>query len=440
MQFRKSVSSLLFSLLVLCITTAASGQSNASSTGKKLEIGAQLTSLTLFRPESQGYPGYDVTEPGFGGRLTYNLTDKIAVEAELNLFPNKNVFQFLGEGRAVQGQFGVKAGKRFQRFGLFAKARPGFLSVGDVFFFEPGATGTSMGVTLINERIARRTYFTTDVGGVLEFYPSRQAIVRFDAGDTIVRYSPGFEPIGFNPATLTPVAAKIKHNFQFTVGVGFGFLDSNPGSNISPTKLNHQEKVPRYEVGVQFTSITFKPTGPICFDICLAGTPLLDTEPGFGGRFTYNINQHIALEAEGNFLPRLSRIGGGGGHQFQTLFGGKIGKRWARFGIFGKARPGMLSFSNVSNLVRTQTGLFGTIPFTFGIFRQGWKSYFSFDAGGVMEYYVSRRIMARIDMGDTIVHYNEFPHPGASVSHALLRRPPETHHNFQFTAGVGLRF
>jgi hypothetical protein len=427
---------LAFSVLAFCLTCDARGQ----STAKKLEIGAQFTSLTLFPPGSQGYSGYNVTEPGLGGRLTYNLTDKIAVEAELNLFPNKNVFQFLGEGRAVQGQFGVKAGKRFKRVGVFAKARPGFLSIGDVFFYEPGASLVSFGFPIPNARIAGKTYFTTDLGGVLEFYPTRRTVVRFDAGDTIVRYGRSFEPIAFDIRNLTSVPAKIRHNLQFTVGVGLRFKSPRPGQSGAQTQVMRNEKVPRYELGVQFTSISFKPTGPICFDICLGGTPLLDTEPGFGGRFTYNINQHIALEAEGNSLPRLSRIGGGGGHQFQTLFGGKIGKRWPRFGIFGKARPGMLSFSNVSNLVRTQTGLFGTIPFTFGIFRQGWKSYFSFDAGGVMEYYVSRRIMARIDMGDTIVHYNEFPHPGASVSHALLRRPPETHHNFQFTAGVGLRF
>jgi hypothetical protein len=174
--------------------------------------------------------------------------------------------------------------------------------------------------------------------------------------------------------------------------------------------------------------------------LCGVGTPLLDHEPGLGGRFTYNLNEHIALEAEGNFLARRSHIGGGGGRQFLMQFGGKVGKRWQRFGVFGKARPGMLTFTDVTKLIRIETGMFGTRPFLFGIFRQGWKSYFSMDVGGVTEYYMSRRLMARIDLGDTIVHYSEFPHPGLSISEAILRRPPETHHNFQFIAGVGFRF
>src|SRR4051812_29287290 len=49
------------------------------------------------------------------------------------------------------------------------------------------------------------------------------------------------------------------------------------------------EDVPRFEVGAQFTTLT-KPD----FD---GGR----TEPGFGGRFTYNLTDYLALEAEGDF-------------------------------------------------------------------------------------------------------------------------------------------
>lgn len=434
MRLRNLLSSLVFSLLLLCITAPA------QSTGKKLEIGAQFTSLTLYPPDSDGFHRANGTEPGFGGRITYNINDKIAVESELNFFPTNNVFEFLGDGHAIQGQFGVKAGKRFKRFGVFAKARPGFLSIGDVFSVVPGSTTFSFGFPLPNSRIARKNYFTTDVGGVFELYPSRRTIVRFDAGDTIVRFDPGFEHSPSNFNNLIPVPAKISHSLQFTVGVGFRLKDPDPARAVSPNKNTGRERTPRYEAGVQFTSISFQPTAPICPDLCIFATPLVDTEPGFGGRFTFNLNSHVALEAEGNFLPRLSRITGGGGHQMLTQFGGKIGKRWTKFGVFGKARPGMLTFTNVTKLVGTQSGLFGTIPFTFGIFRQGWKSYFAMDVGGVTEYYVSRRLMTRIDIGDTIVHYSEFPYAGLSVSRALFQRPPETHHNFQFTGGVGFRF
>lgn len=422
---------MVFSLLLLIVNGDAWGQ----STAKKLEVGAQFTSLTFFPQDSNG--GGNVAEPGVGGRLTYNLTDRLAIESELNFFPDKNVFRFLGEGRALQGQFGVKVGQRFKRFGIFAKARPGFLSVGDVFSFEPGASLTRNGFTLANAQIARKTYFTTDVGAVLEFYPSGRTMVRFDAGDTIVRYGPTFAP---GLGQLIRLPSEIKHNFQFTAGVGFRLKDTNPNRSNPPAKANRREKVPKYEVGIQFSSISFNPPTPICDECFLSEDRGPDTEPGFGGRFTYNLNKQIALEAEGNFFPRQQSISGGGGRLLQGQFGGKIGKRWERLGVFGKARPGLLSFSKVNQLVRTEIGMFGTIPYEFGIYSLKRKSYFSMDVGGVIEYYVSRRLMTRIDVGDTIVNYDKFAVPGFSVSRAIIRRPPETHHNFQFTAGVGFRF
>ncbi len=54
----------------------------------KVEVGSQVSSFTLFPPGGYG----DITEPGFGGRFTFNFNDHIAFDAEDNFFPNKNVF------------------------------------------------------------------------------------------------------------------------------------------------------------------------------------------------------------------------------------------------------------------------------------------------------------------------------------------------------------
>src|SRR5438874_6035936 len=204
--------------LIVCWAAVASGQTAA----EKVELGAQFTSFTLFPPVREGFQPPNVTEPGFGGRFTYNLTKRIAIDSELNFFPNKNIFQFFGEGRALQGQFGVKLGKRLRKVGVFAKARPGFLSIGDVFFYQPGASlDTGFGFSTPNARIAHRTHLTADLGVVLEFYPSRRTIVRFDAGDTMVRYGKSFVPIHFDSAHLSTAPGTLKHNFQFTAGVAF---------------------------------------------------------------------------------------------------------------------------------------------------------------------------------------------------------------------------
>lgn len=418
----------------------SSQPTSAQSTESKIELGPQFTTLTLFNEFG------DVTEPGFGGRVTYNVNRKIALEAEGNFFPNKNIFGGLGQGRAVQGQFGVKVGKRFSKFGIFGKARPGFLSLGEVFINEPGASLDFFGSILPNARIGRRTHLTTDLGGVLEFYPTNRTVVRFDAGDTIVRYGPHFEydPINFPELVRRP--GRVRHNLQITAGVAFRLDDFPEDKDVSSTS-KPAGGTPRYEVGVHFTSLSLNPPRPIF------GSPVIFpedlgpiTEPGLGGRLTFNLTDNIGLEAEGNFFTRqhgtvFFQIPSG--HMFQGQFGIKVGKRFGTFGIFGKARPGFVGFTQALRLVSTHIETFPAFDnrqVEVGEFRFGTTKYFSTDVGGVVEFYLSRRLMTRMDLGDTIIRFGEFAVPGFSLSSLIVRRPPETKHNFQFTGGIGFRF
>src|SRR5207248_1956566 len=120
---------------------------------------------------------------------------------------------------------------------------------------------------------------------VLEFYPSRRTIVRFDAGDTMVRYGKSFQPINFDPAHLTTAPAILKHNFQLTAGVGFRLREPKSDPTVAVSSGKRAVKSRRYEVGIQFTSISFDPPTPISSDIVFLGPERLDTEPAFGGRF-----------------------------------------------------------------------------------------------------------------------------------------------------------
>lgn len=426
-----------FSYCALIIILLVASAEVRSQTAGKVEVGVQFTSLTL--PANQYFT---FTDPGFGGRVTYNLNDNLGVEGEVNFFLNKNVFGSLGEGRAVQAQFGVKAGRRYKNFGVFAKARPGFLTLGDVFSYQPGTAISVYGNPTFNTRLGRETHFTTDLGGVLEFYPSRKTVVRFDAGDTILRFGPHLDYHPVNYLQLIEVPSRITHNFQITAGVGFRL-----GSPADPvpvqTSNGNDDDVPRLEVGVHFTSVSLNSPRAICPDLCIIGNGRgLLTNPGLGGRVTYNLHRNLGLEGEVNFFPR--NLGQGfnapGGHMYQGQFGVKAGKRFETFGLFGKLRPGFVGFSQTRQLIGTHTLAFAGTSFTVGEFRIGRKEYFSMDAGGVLELYVSRRIMTRMDIGDTIIKYGEFVGEGFSLSTAIIRRPPETRHNFQFTAGVGFRF
>ena len=209
------------------------------------------------------------------------------------------------------------------------------------------------------------------------------------------------------------------------------------------------QDVPRFEVGAQFSVLSLnRPsvlvTGRLDPGFIGFGPGVgRRTEPGLGARFTYNLTNHIAFEAETNLFPRRELTSTmPGGRVFQGQFGIKAGKRFQRFGIFGKARPGFVGFTQVTKLVDTFTvpaDPFGRV-FTLGKFAVGKDVYFSTDLGGVVEFYPSRRILTRIDLGDTIIHYGTFRGIGAFLSHAIVERPPETKHNLQFSAGVGFRF
>jgi len=404
----------LFTLLLTLITFASVAV--AQSKKDKIEIGVQSTSLTLVHPD---FP-FDDTQGGIGGRLTYNFNRSIAAEAEINFFPQKQ-FILTADGSAIQAQFGVKLGKRFEKFGLFAKVRPGFLSVNRVGSLLPGS---QLPDGSLDFKIEREEFFTLDTGGVFEFYPSSRTVVRFEAGDTAIRHPARFGQISFPGPVVAIRPAKFTHNFQFTAGVGFRLGDFPDKEPDIKTSGGSQARIKRFEVGAQFTSLFVEPNSPGGVSL-----PRVHAEPGVGGRFTVNLTDSIGFEAEWNFYTR-ERFGfPQGGHMFQGQFGGKVGKRFESWGLFGKARPGFVGFTRVFEFPGAQ------IPPPNDFAK---KLYPSLDIGGVIELYVSPHWMARFDVGDTIIRYSEIRFPGITPAFVIQRA--QTIHNLQLSSGIGFRF
>lgn len=219
-----------------------------------------------------------------------------------------------------------------------------------------------------------------------------------------------------------------------------------------------QTDTPRYELGGQFSVLSrnrpttqFEDFPPAILE---EFTPHYVNKPGFGARFTFNVTNKFALEVEGNFFPEPKKIFGvPDGHIFQCQFGGKFGKRFKKFGLFAKVRPGFVTFTETSKftgfrLVFVRDPSHGMDAFANEAqFRLGSATYFSTDIGGVVEFYPSRRIVTRFDIGDTIIRYGEYSERLGVVCALCCPcppltfvRPPETRHNLQISAGVGVRF
>jgi hypothetical protein len=183
---------LLIAIAAGIIVMGAPGLALAQSQDQtpRFEAGAQFVGLHLDRTGEGA--------AGIGGRFVVNLTKYVSLEADTNYFP-KNPSGNYGETLSL---FGMKLTERFDRFGVFAKARPGFIHFsGD-----------------LASRLSRKDQFAFDVGGGFEFYPNRHTAFRFDIGDTIIPY--GNTTILFGPS---PTTLGTRNNVQFEIGFAARF-------------------------------------------------------------------------------------------------------------------------------------------------------------------------------------------------------------------------
>lgn len=164
----------------------------------------------------------------------------------------------------------------------------------------------------------------------------------------------------------------------------------------------------KLEVGGQFSVARFRDS--------YSGTQFdqYKTDLGFGGRLAFNFNRIVAAEGQVDFFPQSYD------REFQKpllgVFGIKVGRRGKKSGIFLKARPGFLQWSEP--LSCPAIVIPGSPPCP--TLR---RTNFTFDVGGVAEIYTSKRTLIRFDVGDVITRIGNV-----------------TGHNLQVSFGVGWRF
>jgi len=166
------------------------------------------------------------------------------------------------------------------------------------------------------------------------------------------------------------------------------------------------------------------------------------TNAGVGGRVTFSLTKHVALEGDADYVPNHritsseNRIGGGMpywiayDHNRTTgLFGVKIGTYTARFGAFAKARPG------VTHSKQTGPGCLGAgcAALQMPPAETAYRTEFAFDVGGGFEVYPTGRTVARVELGDTIIR-----HDSPSLTCSVVGNC--TSHNVASRIGFGWRF
>jgi hypothetical protein len=136
-------------LLLLTHSTRAQAPANTGEALRRFEVGGHAFAVngdTL----GNGF--------GVGGRFTYNFNKYLAADNEVNTFLNDEA-QHVG----TEGLFGLKAGVHYRRIGVFAKARPGFVSN-----------------IALNGSFAGQTKPAFDAGGIFEVYMSDHGRGRHD--------------------------------------------------------------------------------------------------------------------------------------------------------------------------------------------------------------------------------------------------------------------
>lgn len=156
-----------FSIAVF-VSLVGLSTADAQPVSSRVEVGVQASVLRL--------SAFDSTTAGLGGRVSFDLAPWAAIEAQADFFPNDDALSSSGlmsdlgivyRRTRADAFFGAKIGWRSDRFGVFAKARPGFTRLADQ---GVECSGDVCALALF-ARPEYRTEFAFDLGGVFEFIP-----------------------------------------------------------------------------------------------------------------------------------------------------------------------------------------------------------------------------------------------------------------------------
>ena len=158
---------------------------------------------------------------------------------------------------------------------------------------------------------------------------------------------------------------------------------------------------PRFEIGGQFVGLQLKDFG--------------EGAAGIGGRFAYNLGEHLAIETVISHFPENPS---GNFGETVGLAGIRLGSRVDRFGVFAKLRAGAINLGGGDFDLRIKQ-----------------KTFFAAEAGMAIEYYAGPHMVLRLDLGDLVV-----PFGGATFMSTIPPKKLGTSNNLQTEIGIAVRF
>lgn len=384
----------------------------------RLEVGIQNTSVAY---DLQG--GYARFHDGIGLRTTCNFSSWLSLDAEGSYMINDLGSSSQWGGRAFLLLAGPKASFREGRFNFFATARPGFADFTGVTSITSQVIG---GKIYINElEHEHRAHLALDLGAGVEVNTSRRTFLLFDVSEMLLRYGDRTYHV---PNTNLDFLSQgsIGNSQRFAAGFGYrlGALRRDGTKTTS-------DGTKRWSAGVQYgvlSSVRASVVGPGSS----YNPDYIGDDPGVGGFVSYSIKPWLDVESALTYFYSFPRAADAqrGGTMLEGVLGPKLGFRTRKIGFFVKARPGVLSYS----------AAFDDFIAPYPTQR---LTHFAFDTGGVLEYYPTRHVVLRFDMGALIVRYG--PVKVTAQKNVLFPNGSFTQPGFvdtgmQFTTGFGWRF
>lgn len=197
--------------VVLLLSSVSPEIAAAQPLDRQFDAGVFFTHVFLEEIGSTDH-GVGSSTAGLGGRIVWHPVRLLDIEGELAVHPDAGV-----RGHRIQGFVGAKSGVRFNRAGIFAKVRPGFL------YFSKDPFGVAeQGSTFLDTRWADSFEPALDVGLVGEYYGSNGLLIRLDVADTIVSYEER-TVVASQREPRRQVAGFTTHNRQWSLGIGMRF-------------------------------------------------------------------------------------------------------------------------------------------------------------------------------------------------------------------------